>query len=451
MEAFSTFRRRRNPKRDEYRLLHEDSDGSQYSYSTNPAGTGDSSRYSAGPYKLCDKCWLCHTRSKASKRCMQCQQNLCTRCADKDENRRPWWLPACLEQCMRFLFCYVYFPHTIVDINDLNKDQGHWALRAETSSINRIPRINQDSLRLRNKTRDNVSQNGRGSNISDSRDDLIDRDNQQSIMRSKSHEETSCRLRRHPRVPKRSISLEKINKRLNRERRERDKIYHRNWDNDIWDQTRRAGVRPAHADKPFMNKVKGKDVDIVISGSEMKLTINDDKKSGEVTNKKRHEHKEGFFRRKSKTKTKDEPYLPYTEEVFSENPIWFKRDSGKKNKTNTGKKSNDSIPCHQAETVNKGNNNEAFESVQQDKTKDYVVEEPPDQCPICLEDLPDGETRILSCSHLLHTKCLKHYLRGTDNLDFGVKCPMCNRITEIRNYYAPKELWYREIPVSSQV
>ena len=76
----------------------------------------------------------------------------------------------------------------------------------------------------------------------------------------------------------------------------------------------------------------------------------------------------------------------------------------------------------------------------------YFVEEPPDDCPVCLETIPCRQARKLHCSHSIHTRCLIDLLNQME-FDFGVKCPICNQITHIRNYYMARHHWYKELPI----
>ncbi|KAK3604367.1 hypothetical protein CHS0354_029353, partial [Potamilus streckersoni] len=70
----------------------------------------------------------------------------------------------------------------------------------------------------------------------------------------------------------------------------------------------------------------------------------------------------------------------------------------------------------------------------------------PDLCPICLENIPDKEARKFKCGHPIHTVCLAELLRKME-FDFSAKCPVCNQLTHIKNYYVPREQWVHEFLV----
>ncbi|KAL3860774.1 hypothetical protein ACJMK2_010845 [Sinanodonta woodiana] len=76
----------------------------------------------------------------------------------------------------------------------------------------------------------------------------------------------------------------------------------------------------------------------------------------------------------------------------------------------------------------------------------------PDTCPICLENIPDKESRKFQCGHPIHSACLAELLSKME-FDFSVKCPVCNQLTHIKNYYVPREEWIHEflVVVSGQI
>ena len=462
---------------------------------------------------LCDKCWLRHERNRANKRCLDCKQNLCTVCARADEITRPWWIPCWMIQCWRFLFTKAYIPHSIVDLESTENESIHWAHSQEASHVQPIPRVKQSSLRsnksgasvVTNRSKQAKSRHSSLSKLSD-REGFSEFRNRRLVY-SHSFDAKERKKPINARRPRRTQSSEELIKRNRRDDLERLKRYNENWEMSF--KLAETNEREGHMGRHHCsNKMQGKDVNIEITNDkEIKLTVNTS--TDGFTNKS---DKHALSKSKSKRKSKDNTPKPYTEEIFEEVPIWFKKspkhpsNERPKRKSNSqevrkecdnstdknsmkepmdiGRKLNNQVKNtnnnfrqdnHWPSRDSFNSNTEFFESVNENseehsdanvfrrgkpfKTDNrytgghntaYIVEEPPDTCPICLEELPGPEARGLSCSHSIHTKCLITYLYKMD-LDFGIRCPLCAQTTIIRNYYAPKQQWYMELPIFTTV
>ncbi|XP_045194521.2 uncharacterized protein LOC123550147 [Mercenaria mercenaria] len=514
MAAFPTFRNRRIPSRSNYTLL-ENTDSDIDSVRRRSISS-QIEKQSIAPV-LCDKCWLRHERNRASKRCLDCKQNLCTVCARGDEITRPWWLPNWMVQCWRFLFTKAYIPHSIVDLDEQENERPHWAHTQEASHVHPIPRVTRSSLRS-NKSGSSVETNKSKPSKTRHASLTKDRGRERSprsesrnhrLAHSQSFDGKARKRQSNERKPRRTRSSEELVYKHRRDDLDRLKRYNDNWEKSFMiaeedeEKMRQRKCR---------NKMKGKDIDIEITDDkEIKLTVNSSEE-GSKNKSDRSSIKCAIPKSKSKKKSKDNSPKPYTEQIFEEVPIWFKKSP--KHPSNERPKRNNSSqerrrPLHEQtreklsmeETLGTGEslNNHMRHEINSDKQRNawpprdssqkfdskmdfnesdnnnsnsyafnrdrrfntdatptgkqntaYIVEEPPDSCPICLEDLPGAEARALACCHAIHTKCLITYLYKMD-LDFGIRCPLCAQTTIIRNYYVPKERWYMELPVSTAV
>lgn len=516
MAAFPSFRNSIVANRASYTLLdNTESDAD----SIRRRSVSSQHRTQSSPI-LCDKCWIRQERSCASKRCRDCKQNLCSVCAHCDEVPRPWWIPSWMVQCLRFLFTKAYIPHSIVDLQcNGNNARPHWAHTQEASSIQRIPRVTQSSLRS-NKSTVSVDTNNSSRTKSPKTSSFshAKKGNRESIVKSLDSR-SNVRLhhsqsvdgkgrRRYSNVnPKRSRSSEELTHKLHSEDLDKLERYNRNWEIDFSEKSTNYdndSVEPNYG-RRYRNKMKGTDVNIEFTDTkEIKVIVN----TTEDDCKDQNLNKCAIPKSKLNKKTKHNIPKNYTENIFQEVPIWFKKSSKyptnvqhtdtnvlqyKSQNTNkqlfphdirqdiTDKSNNINIPEHGAYTNNAtftealrqpttessnkrsprqntsdpdvcvSSNNSARDETNIGKLNAaYIVEAPSDSCPICLEELPGNEARELACSHVIHTQCLTRYLRKME-LDFGIRCPLCTYTTSVRNYYAPKEHWYKELPVSTTV
>lgn len=511
MAAFPSFRKRRVPIRSDYTIL-ENTDSETDSVRRRSISSQVTNQSSTSV--LCDKCWLRHERNRASKRCLDCKQNLCTLCARCDETTRPWWLPRWFIQCWRFIFTKAYIPHSIVDLQLPEIQRPHWAHTQEANNVQRIPRVSRSSLRSNqssvsknsDKTVHSVQKLGSSplttqrqskESLNASKTELADK----RLGHSYSFDAKARRRQIDERRPRRTRSSDELFMRHRRDDFDRLRRYNQNWED-----FENSFNEPSSRQRRYSNKMRGKDVNIEITDDkEIKLTIN----CSDDDTRDRLQRRSGKFavpKCRSKKKSKDNKPQPCTEEIFQEVPIWFKKsskhvsneqprnrkyshdrtkqnskqpkreynvderrnilekptqskrdsfiDSEQNNRWSLHKHSNfDSDNLINRKNLNaskQDRNSVASETVHGKQNTAYIVEEPPDTCPICLEDLPGNEARALACGHVIHTKCLIAYLHKMD-LDFGIRCPLCAQTTLIRNYYVQKEKWYMELPVSTAV
>ena len=473
MEAgFPAFRNRKFSRRADYMPLENDSDADSSRRST-PHVQRPCDRPRATNVTLCDKCWKRQSRSRATKRCLDCKQYLCKSCAKCDEVVRPWWIPKWILSCWRFLFTDVYTPHSIQDLQSYGANDQHWAHTQEASRVHGIPRVTRSSLRSKgsNMTEDSVSSrryDGSRSVCSDS-----DRYRRGSISRSPKHVPREHRplkqTRSYEGKPRRSLE-----RRVQKSSSPGPLVHNYRHDDierlrrykDNWERAFDADSHDYMKQMAFHNKLIGKDVMIELTNKDAKVVVNE-----ELEKAKKRKKEKADPKKKRKVKLKSD--TPVTEQVFEEVPIWFKKPrknsapntagesnndkglfkrSGSSNNVKTGMNHNfqDERPYEFGSYSNGRQHNGSDNSYSKAMRVDYIVEEPADSCPICLEDLPGLEARSLSCSHVFHTKCLLHLL-STSEVDFGIKCAVCAKITFIKNYYTSKENWLKELPLSSNV
>lgn len=483
MEAgFPGLRHRKFARRSDYMPLDNDSDADSC---RRPIPSRPPPRPRGYHAVLCDKCWVRQERSKATKRCLDCKQNLCKGCAKCEEVARPWWLPQWVLQCWRFLFADVYTPHSVVDLNSYGSAEGpHWAHTHEASQIRTIPRVPRSNRSNRSNESSDRRQPGRPSSV------CSDKGRQRRSSGGKSPRNDTKQLRRlkHSQSfdgrPRRS--LERGTNRpwgsgplvcnYKHDDIERLRRYKENWERAFDEHSHEYFGTNLQAS--FNNKFIGTDVMIELTDKDAKVIVNEESDSS-----KRKKKGSAIMRRKLKGKSKSDSPGKFTEEIFQEVPIWFKKSS-KDDMPNTdnyprGNRKEFSefckadvkqdVPYRSNETrkrMNGRGHTSEYERIFNSFTNrdqgtqrsnfnpegrtDYIVEEPADTCPICLEDLPGSEARLLTCSHVFHTNCLRHLLTSSD-MDFGINCPSCSQTTYIQNYYTSKENWLQELPVWTTV
>lgn len=467
--GFPAFRNRKFARRADYMPLENDSDADSYRRPNSHV----TQRSCDTRVVLCDKCWLRHERSRACKRCLDCNQNLCKSCARCDEVVQPWWLPNWVFNCWRCLFTDVYKPHTLVDLQTCgsNNEQQHWA--HETNQMQGIPRLSRNSLRS-HRSRDSaestpIRHRGRPNSVCSDKERYTrgrrsPRDENKQLRRLQYSQSFDGRPRRSL---ERSCTSSALVHNYRHDDIERLRSYKDNWER-AFDANSHDYVRQM----PFRNKLIGKDVMIELTDTDAKVVVN------EGRDKYRQKRKASSLDKK-KSRVKSSAPGSLTEQVFEEVPIWFKK-SQKGNQSNDSaeyvsfRKKFSDFPRNDtkrdteyifsdARARTNRNTRGSFGIYGNDRPKtserkpyseprtDYIVEEPADSCPICLEDLPGLEARSLSCSHVFHTKCLKHFLSSTSDMDFGIKCPVCSQMTFIKNYYTSKDNWLQELSISSSV
>lgn len=477
--GFPVFRNRKYARRAEYMPLENDSDADSrrslpYTHKT-PFGPRDAT------VTLCDKCWARQVRSRATKRCLDCKQYLCKGCAKCDQVSRPWWIPKWILQCWKFIFTDAYTPHSVVDLQNYGaNDNQHWSHIQEANRIQGIPRVTRNSLRSKGSrhSEDNYQRERHGrakSACSDS-----ERYRRGHDRRSPRNDTKQIRPLKH------SLSFD------GRPRRSLERRVQRSWGSDAlvhnyrhddierlrrykenWERAFDASSHEYVKQMPFHNKLVGKDVMIELTDTEAKVIVNE---ANDKSRRKKSDNANAKKKVKSKTKSDE----PVTEQIFEAVPIWFKKPRKPSVPKTTGEypdRKNESFkgagfksgPHRPANYIKTGQNqtfhdeyhnfgffgnekpqNDIRSSYSKAMRVDYIVEEPADPCPICLEDLPGYEARSLSCYHIFHTKCLWKLL-DTAEVDFGIKCPVCSETTFIKNYYTSKENWLKELPISSSV
>ncbi|KAH3770118.1 hypothetical protein DPMN_171399 [Dreissena polymorpha] len=449
------FRNRQGSTRNDYKLLTNESD-SESSRRSSRHSSHQFVEQEAVRHLLCDKCWLKQERTRAAKRCLDCNHNLCVYCAKSEAASSSCWLPACIVLCLSCIFRSAFVSHSIVDLRE--HDLPPWIDAQEANRIQHIPRVSSSNVHSKHS----FHSNDQGLHEDCNRRHCSDGGNRKQYKRTKSSERGK-RAKEHSRF-RQSTSLDeraKSRRHVNRISQikspnqqtvsntyrhddiERLRRYKENW--SAFDEyqhqldqnyAKQSGVQEK---KQFYNKLKGKDIIIELSDNDAKVIVNEDYNSITIA---------GNHKKKSKCDAKTAVPPKYTEQVFEQVPIWFKKDSKQHTKDiSVHKKPNVS---HSESRGFDQRNVHAKPDPDPQVYNNYIVEEPPDQCSICLEDLPGDEARILECLHVFHTKCLIHMLRNAE-MHFGVHCPVCARVTLIRNYYRPRDVWYQELPVSTAV
>ena len=441
--------KRRRYNGGQYEQLHDDTDSLRSSIIRR--------RDNEGRSVLCDRCWSAHIRRRATKRCMNCKQNLCAYCAKMDESRRRSWWPSLLISCWRFLFLKAFRRHTIVDLervantseqNASDKERTHSLTRNETprSSYSR----SQDERYEQNRGRGEVNSTN---NYNEGTPHLSRPQcprhgqrryycpNAQALYRAYSFDKHLNKRKNGDRHLRRTRSAERLPNKdfVDRESDFRD-LYHQNWEREPFDFHRAHVVN-----NPGQKQTPG--------GEDNRKAAN---KENARPNEQPpvHENNERRFKR-GKTSRRGIKHVadifPETEKppdsdnnpkvVTSDSP--FQRDGYSSQRDGRDKRQHDKTePNYQGNTATP-----AEEHLKEsDPVTPYIVEEPPDSCPVCLDNIPCRQARRLHCSHSIHTSCLIDLLNKME-FDFGVKCPICNQITHIRNYYMARHMWYKELPV----
>ena len=431
MDGHRVKRRRHN--RQEYQQLEDDADSLRSSIARR---SGNESRAI-----LCDRCWKAHTRRRATKRCLNCKQNLCNYCAKIDSSRRRSWWPSLLINCWRFLFLKAFKRHTILDLAQLggenDTNNGHFRNDSPRSSYSgRDERIESDPERQikgppevddhrhSEAKRNNTPRYGQRRYYCPNAQALyraysFDRNLNKKKKFGDPREQTLRRTRSAERLPNKDF--------VDRESEFQD-LYHKNWEREPFDFHRAQVTKIANQNETTEGERKK-------SPENENARINEQPAAGSDNNERR-------FKR-GKTSRRG---IKHVADIFPEN-------SNTKANTNFPNSPN-AFP--QERPSKHGLENDTRQSKYSDPsekkkqhhepTTAYIVEEPPDSCPVCLESIPCRQARQLSCSHTIHTCCLIDLLNKME-FDFGVKCPICNQITQIRNYYLARHLWYKELPV----
>ena len=216
-------------------------------------------------------------------------------------------------------------------------------------------------------------------------------------------------------------------------------LYHKNWEQEPFDFHRAhvANAANDHHNKAESNKHTNPNNDDVRSNEQSSTGCESKErrfKRGK-TSRRGIKHVADVFPDKVKTKedTKPTDYTKSDDNFRLDEQPQQKDNFVNKDETDYQKQFFPSAPADHTDQVN-------------EPATPYIVEEPPDSCPVCLESIPCRQARRLSCSHSIHTCCLIELLNKMD-FDFGVRCPVCNQITRIQNYYIGRHLWYKELPV----
>ena len=456
-------RNRKNIKRSHYSPLEDDSDADSFRRS-NSSQSLHSRKQEEQKQKpvLCDTCWLKHRRTRATKHCADCERHFCSPCAKQDQTKRPWWVPLCFVHCLRFMFHGVFVPHTIVDFK--SPGEAHWANSHEVNNVHRIPRAQRrrSDETDRSELSDHAFERRRANSLNNDRrrGSSDSNKNGRKLKQSRSFEDKPKRRRSRDKGEKKTRETnEALVANYTHDDIERLRRYKDNWHafEDMHLQQERLEKLSNGEKIPFSSKVVGKEINIELTDTDANIIVNDG--SGGKT--KRNSKK------KSQRNLCTESIGNCTEEIFEEVPIYFKRNSKERNRRN-GKAKKDTLN----EQVKNGENSPdceytsyrdfhekpTYTSTPKPKADagqsytNYIVEEPPESCRICLEDLPGPEARTLDCYHTFHTRCIVHMLTASDSdTDFGIPCPVCAKVTHVKNFYASKDQWCKELPINTTV
>ena len=467
---------------------------------------------------LCDRCWSSRVRSRATKRCLNCRQNLCTYCAKMDESRRRSWWPSLLISCWRFLFLKAFRRHTIVNLDragGASEQNIHDSERTRSMTRNETPRSSYS------RSRDSGYEHYRGR-----RDDTNSLSNPNERRENLSRPQTPKQGQRRYYCPNaqalyRAYSFDKhLNKRKTGDQRDQHlrrtrsaerlpnkefvdreyefrKLYHQNWESEPFDFHRahvgnHPGQRQETGNEDNQKAVNKENV----HPNEQKPTAetNERRFKRGKTSRRGIKHVADIFpesNKPSKSASSDnypkdatsEPQFksdgyspqshlhnakpqdinePIFKDHFRGDEHSPQRDLHKTRPRDINEPNfkdqfrNDGYSHQRRQLHNTGRRDVNEQSFHGASAKEcyaesvpitpYIVEEPPDDCPVCLETIPCRQARRLHCSHSIHTRCLIDLLSKME-FDFGVKCPICNQITHIRNYYMARHHWYKELPV----
>ena len=445
---------------------------------------------------LCDKCWATHTRRRASRRCLTCKQNLCGYCAKTDESRRRSWFSSFLMSCVRFLFLKAFKRHAIVDLDQVANSSNSNASENDGPQplFRKGSRSSSCSHQGRNKRHESSrDRNNRHESSKDRKRDSIVHNispdakhaqrryycpNAQALYRAYSFDKHLNRRKsgdHRTQNLRRTRSAERLpNKEfVDRESEFRD-MYHQNWEKEPFDFHR------AHMTKTATDAHNQSDLKENANSNQNGPSCNDQTRAGGESKERRF--KRGKTSRRGIKHVADvfpDKMGPKSSEYFKSENNSGKYESGKQKDAFRNKQQNKSGADNPkyfdvsgqaeyfeqkkpqqdnifGESYNRNGNDcqkDYFTSNSEDQYKHgsepvtpYIVEEPPDSCPVCLENIPSRQARRLTCSHTIHTCCLIELLNKMD-FDFGVRCPVCNQISHIKNYYNPRYLWYKEFPV----
>ena len=54
-----------------------------------------------------------------------------------------------------------------------------------------------------------------------------------------------------------------------------------------------------------------------------------------------------------------------------------------------------------------------------------------DVCPICLEEIPEKEMKVLDCNHEYHNSCIEEWMR------YNPRCPECRAYIKLMEEFPP--------------